>query len=125
MSALHGGLAAAICLLLLIACTATLRPGDLEPVRGIASIESTAAGWRVEVPGGIGRFRVVLPAQATAEVELVYATGRPFTRLEGVQVVGHPGEVHPAIASDGAGRLRIAAGDTPIDLTLVAIDYYR
>ncbi len=124
MSTAHGGLAAALCLLL-AACATTVRPGDLLPVRGVASIESTAAGWRVEVPGGIGRFRVVMPAHATAEVELVYAADQPFTRLEGVQVVGRPGEEHPAIVSDATGRLRISTGDTPIDLTLVAIDYYR
>ena len=110
--------------LALTACTAN-RALHLEPLRGVAQVTRTAAGWQVEVPEGIGRFRIGQPADAESEVELVYAAGRPFTRLEGVQVVGHQGEGHPSIESDGSGRLRITSGDAPLDLTLIVIDYYR
>ena len=108
----------------LVACTAN-RALHLEPLRGVGKVTPSAAGWEVEVPGGIGRFRLGLPAGQRSEIVLVYAPGRPFNRLEGVQVIGHPGEAHPAVDSDGSGRLRITSDDTPLDLTLIVIDYYR
>ncbi len=124
MRGVRRGLCVVLPCLLLLAC-ATQRALQLEPVRGVTRVVATPVGWQMTVPGGIGRFRVRLPADAVGEITLVYADGRPFARLEGVQVVGHPGDTHPAVASDGRGRVRVRAAGAPLDLTLIVIDYYR
>ncbi|RLA32783.1 MAG: hypothetical protein DRR03_08335 [Gammaproteobacteria bacterium] len=111
-------------LVLVVAC-ATLRSGALEPVAGIGRIEPVPGGWRVEVPSGIGRFRVQLPAGTVAEISLSYDASRPFPRLEGVQVMGRAGDTVPGVRPDGVNRIRFMAGDTPLDMTVIVIDYYR
>ncbi len=124
MNSGRGWILAGFAVLALAACTAN-HALHLEPLRGVGKVTPLAAGWQVEVPEGIGRFRIGLPAGQRSEIVLVYAPGRPFNRLEGVQVIGHPGEDHPAVDSDGSGRLRLTSDDTPLDLTLIVIDYYR
>ncbi len=115
---------AASATVLVVAC-ATLRSGTLEPVSGLETIETVPGGWQVEVPGGIGRFRVRLPAGGDAEVVLRYDASRPFTRLEGVQAVELGGDTVPGVSSDGVNRVWFTAGDTALDLTVIVIDYYR
>jgi hypothetical protein len=124
MRAVRVLLAAALPVLLLLACTAQ-RVVAVDPARGVTQITMIPGGWRVVVPGGIGRFRVTLPAGAHTVFELEYGNERPFTRLEGVQVVGHAGGDHPAVVTDGRGRVTVRADAAPVDLTLVVIDYYR
>jgi len=74
---------------------------------------------------GIGRFRVQLPAGTVAEISLSYDASRPFPRLEGVQVMGRAGDTVPGVRPDGVNRIRFMAGDTPLDMTVIVIDYYR
>jgi len=73
----------------------------------------------------IGRFRVQLPAGTVAEINLRYDASRPFPRLEGVQVMGRAGDTVPGVRSDGVDRIRFMAGDAPLDMTVIVIDYYR
>jgi hypothetical protein len=109
-------------LALLVGACAT--PGaTVEPVHGLAAVEHAGgAAWRVMAPGGIGRFRVRLPAETFVEVELVYADGRPFTRLEGVQVDGREADW---VRSDGRSRVRFEAGARDRDAVVQVVDYYR
>jgi hypothetical protein len=109
---------------LVVACAAP-RSGTLEPVSGLGTIETVPGGWQVEVPGGIGRFHVHLPAGGDAEVVLRYDASRPFTRLEGIQAVEPGADVVPGMSSDGVNRVWFTAGDTALDLTVIVIDYYR
>jgi len=111
-------------LVLVVACAA-LQSGSLEPVVGIGRIEPVPGGWQIEVPGGIGRFRVQLPAGTDAEISLRYDASRPFSRLEGVQVMDRAGDTVPSVTPDGVNRIRFSAGDAPLDMTVIVIDYYR
>jgi hypothetical protein len=109
---------------LVFAC-ATSGGGTLEPVSGLGTIEAVKGGWQVEVPSGIGRFRVRLPAGSDAEIVLRYDASRPFTRLEGIQAVDGRGDTIPGVISDGVNRVYFTADDTALDLTVIVIDYYR
>lgn len=107
------------------ACAAAPPVAELEPLAGVTRVEARPGGWTLEVPSGIGRFRLHLPAAARTEVDLRYADGRPFARLEGVQIDGRPAEEGRLALSDGVARVRFAATDAARDLTVVVIDYYR
>ncbi|HEY5789726.1 MAG TPA: hypothetical protein VIX81_03825 [Gammaproteobacteria bacterium] len=114
--------------LLLGACAS---PGTtLTPVNGVGDFTQEGADWLLHVPTGIAKLRLVLPPQGRVRLRLYYAPGRPFERLEGVQVVDNAtgssfGEGHPAVSHDGRQRVSVTSGAEPLDLMLQLVDYYR
>ena len=111
--------------LLLAAGVAAAPAVVLEPLAGVTRVEARPGGWTLEVPGGIGRFRLRVPPGARTEIDLRYAEGRPFTRLEGVQLDGRPAEEGRLAVFDGVARVRFAATAEARDLIILVIDYYR